>query len=282
MSAAKKVTEMMEYENEVHEQLRAFVKWDKIKICDSHTPSEVIGFALDAGFTHVCQTLHPHFKADLNTSALMIGEENKFINFPLSSIFSPEKASQQTENEFEIYKYDFDKAVEKSKVLQDISEVLQLKSVAGSIIGDITAITDELFTNAIYNAPFMDLANTMPGADREDQTVKLHRGKKASIFLGASDNRLVIGCRDPYGTLNLMRLLDRVKKCYDTSLAESMNMMGTGGAGIGSFMVFNSCASYYAAVEKNQCTMICCSLPMKMNSRTRSVLPKNLHFIIKK
>ena len=78
-----------------------------------------------------------------------------------------------------------------------------------------------------------------------------------------------------------MKLFKKIKSCYDTSVAANMNMSGGGGAGIGSFMVFNSAASYYAMVEAGQCTLVCCSVPLKMSSKARALLPKNLHFIVK-
>ncbi|MCB0351421.1 MAG: hypothetical protein KDD38_09575 [Bdellovibrionales bacterium] len=278
---AKKMQDNKQYEQHVLEHLRPGLNWDKIMVCDNVTPGNVIALALDAGYTHICQSSHPYFVPDLNTSALMLLEDKQFINYPLSSIITPSEVGPEAEANLTHFEYKFEQAGQKFTILQGVGKALGEKKVSPSIQADVLVIADELSTNAVFNAPFVDMENTASGASREDQSTRMHQGKSASIFLGANDTRLVIGCKDPYGTLNLMKLFVRIKKCYDTSVAENINMTGRGGAGIGSFMVFNSSASYYAVVEEGQCTMILCALPVRMSSKTRLEIPKNLHFIIK-
>ncbi len=278
----KKMQEQQQYSDLVLEHLRPGLNLGKIMVCDQLTPANVIGFALDLGFTHVCQSSHPYFVQDLNTSARMVLDSKSFINYPLSSILAPAVVNGETEKRLTEFEFKFDQASQKANILKGVSHLLETKKVSSSIQADVVVIADELSTNAVFNAPFVDMENVVSGAARSEENVKMHVGKSACIFMGSDDVRLVIGCRDPYGTLNLMKLFKRIKKCYDTSVAENMNMTGRGGAGIGSFMVFNSSASYYAVVEEGQCTMILCALPIKMSSRTRLRLPKNLHFIINK
>lgn len=275
-------TARTQYENLIVEGLRQGVNWEQIMICDNVTPGNVIKMALDSGCTHICQSSHPYFIQDLNTSAVMLGDDKKFTSYPLSAILLPEAAGLMAESKFKVFEYSFDQAGQKSSILSGVSEALTRKKVSPSIQADIVVIADELSTNAVFNAPFVDMQNKGAGASRVAKNIKMHAGKHASVFLGADDTRVVIGCRDPYGTLNLMKLFVRIKKCYDTSVAETMNMTGRGGAGIGSFMVFNSSASYFAIVEEGQCTMILCALPIRMSNKVRLELPKNLHFIIKK
>lgn len=279
---AKKWSENTTRELLVSAALRPHLQWDKIAIREKISSEEVISEAINQKATHICQTSHPYFVEDLNVAALMLGRPDIFNQNPIGAILDTVTASESTfAVKNKIFEFDFDSAKQKIEVLGGIEEVLSKKSTSSSIVSDVVIIADELFTNAVYNAPFVDLANTLPGASREDQNIKMHNGKSAKIFMGADTNRLVIGCIDPYGRLNMMKLFSRIHKCYNSGVAKSMNMSG-GGVGIGSFMVYNASTSYFVAVEENVSTMICCVLPLKMSNRIRLDLPKNLHYILKK
>ncbi len=277
---AKKLQDHLIYENLVSEELRPHLNWDRIAICEEASPQDVISMAISSQYTHICQPAHPYFAADLNSAAQMLADPDKFSSFPISAILSPGQLSLEAEAKHTLFARSFSQIREKPHIIEGIKESLAQHTISKSILTDVLSIADELVTNAVFNAPFVDLGNTLPGASRDDLTVKMDSGKCGQIFLGADTTRLVIGCRDPYGTLNLMKLFERVKKCYDISVGEAMNKTGAGGAGIGSFMVFVSAASYYALVSEGTCTMICCVLPLKMSGRMRAELPKNLHYSI--
>jgi len=279
MSAAKKMSDIKKHKDKVDEQWRESADWNSVAIRDEAKPAEILKLVLENGFMHVCQEKHPYFESDLNSSGLMLSNTDQFVNFPASSILAPKEVSPEKEQSLIKFEYNFSRASEKSEILKKMEEALVQTASSGTIRSDILLIADELSTNAIFNAPFVDLENTNSGASREDSSVHMSDGKSAKVFLAADESRLLIGCRDPYGTLNIDKLLTRVKSCYDNSVAANMNMTGSGGAGIGSFMVFNSAASYYVAVSEGKYTIVCCVLPMKMSNRARQELPKNLHFI---
>lgn len=269
------------YESFVDESLRGYLQWDKIKVSELLSPTHVIKEALDQNVNHLCQTSHPYFVEDLNVAALMLGQINIFRHDPVSAILNTTKAGSSLADNKNIFEFKFDRAEKKTEVLCGVEAALQEKSASSSVVSDVVVVADELFTNAVYNAPFVDLENTLPGAPREDQNVKMHDGKFAKIFMGADTSRLVIGCVDMYGTLNLMKLFSRIQRCYNSGVGESLNM-GNGGAGIGSFMVYNTAASYFALVDQGVRTIICCVLPLKMSNKARLSLPKNLHYVLNK
>lgn len=278
---AKKMNNIKDFEAHIADSLRESVDWGNIYIPEKISHTDVIGVALQKQHNHICQSSHPHFAADLNVAALMQSNLDVFTANPIASILYPDFVSMKVDKENTIYESEFSKARQKAGILNGIESILRKKSVSSSIIADVVIIADELCTNAVYNAPFVDLENTLPGASRDNQDVQMHDGRCAKVFLGTDGHRLVIGCFDLYGSLNLEKLFKRIKKCYDRGVAESMNMSG-GGAGIGSFMVYNAAASYFAVVEEKRKTMICCALPVKMSNRARLELPKNMHFVIKK
>ncbi|MCB0407013.1 MAG: hypothetical protein KDD34_02350 [Bdellovibrionales bacterium] len=249
-----------------------------IGVSNSSDPTRLLNLAIDKGLSQICQFSNLQIEREMNTSASMLISPKEFIKYPVSTILNPLHASQKEEKKLITWNIQFSKASEKSQTLHQLDEFLRQHIKAETLISDIKVIADELFTNAIYNAPYI---NTREGSqvliDRTDLSAQMHPGDFGHIFAAVKDNNLVIGCKDPYGSLLLTKLLKRILKCYRNGVA-SMMKMGTGGAGIGSYMVYNSSASYYVGVQKNQATVVCCSLPINMSSRRRESIAKNMHF----
>jgi hypothetical protein len=279
MSAIKKNEDMSSYLSLIDEKWRDQAQLDKLLVCDRTLPSAALGIALTQDVLHICQSENPYFEKDLNSSAMLLNDASAFAHFPAASILCPQDANSKKEESLLLMDFSFDRVSQKPELLKKLESTLAGTTASSSIRADILLIADELSTNAIYNAPFVDLDNTAPGASREDQSVKMQDGRSARFFIAADDTRFVVGCYDPYGTLNLNKMLGRIKDCYDSGVSANIRMAGNGGAGIGSFMVFNSAASYYVGVSVGQYTMVCCTLPIKMSNRARQDMPKNLHFI---
>lgn len=242
---------------------------------DSTTLLDMI---LQSNLGHICQTNNSGFDRELNVAALMITDPNSFLSWPIASIIDPQNVDESRERKLKIFDRPFSKAREKSNVLDELVDCLEGVTKSQSLISDLRGVADELYTNAVFNAPFVNPTNhSNPGIDRNDLSIEITNGAEARLFTGISDDHLILGCQDPFGSLSVKKLLRRIRECYDRGLADTMNM-GSGGAGIGSFMVYNASVSYYVAVVKGQSTTVCCSVPYKMSSRKRSQLPKNLHF----
>lgn len=254
------------------------IKNEKIvAVCDQREPQQLLDLVLDHGATQIVQQSNLAIKNEINASALMLNDPDHFIKFPVSSILDPLDAGAKKEKSLMVLDSGFSRANEKSALLDNIKNELDKMTKSMSFVSELLAVADELITNAIFNAPFVDADNGGSGASRNDQLVQMDKGLNGKVFLGRDNERLVIGCQDPYGSLNLTRLFSRVRDCYKTGLADNINM-GSGGAGIGSFIVYNTSCSYYAAVKTGAATLICCTIPLMLSARKRAVIPKNLHY----
>jgi hypothetical protein len=282
MSAAPNQNQRDQFDNLLDQSLRSGMDWSNVSIFDHVEPSTVISEAIVGHTQHIIQSNHPHFIQDLNATARLTCDNDALIKNPLATILAPEKKDAVTEQQFSFYECDFNESGQKSEVLSQIDSVLVKKGISDSIRADALIIADELVTNAIYNAPFVDLENTTSGAPRNAHNVKMRDGKSAHLWLGGDGQRIVIGCRDDFGTLNFLKFLGRVKNCYEAGVASTMRMSGRGGAGIGTFMIFNSSASLFIDIKVGVHTGLYCTLPTKMSSRARIEMPKNLHFRIQK
>ncbi len=278
MGAPKLIDMETLYGNLILEPLRGSVNWQRICVVESEIPSEVFRLALNYDSAHVVQTKNPYFANDLNTAALFAKDKDAFSRAPLSAILAPDRCDEKSETELKIFEQTFTSSIEKPQILINAESALNGLSIAGSLIADIIVIVDEMITNAVYNAPFVDLQNTNSGPRHRQNEVHMPSGKSARIFIGADKDRIAIGCKDLYGTLNVSKLFARIKNCYDTSVGDNINFSGAGGAGIGSYMIFNSSASYFAEVKIETHTIVCCTVPIRMSSRGRQKIVKNLHF----
>lgn len=241
--------------------------------------SAILSHILDSQLTHVCHEQNVNFEEELLTSALMLTNPNVFFEKPLTSIFSPDKVEQLDDSHFEIWSTSFHKISEKVDVISEIRRLIEERLGFQAIASDIGLIADELFTNAIFNAPYVDQKTYLnPGISRTDSSLAMPEPNRGRVFIGLEGKRLVVGVKDPFGTLNIEKLFKRIKNCHDNGVAENINT-GPGGAGIGSYLVYRASTSYYAAVSEGEATILCCSIPLEMSGRKRQQLPKNIHCI---
>lgn len=239
----------------------------------------VLDLVLNNGLKHVCQDENVCFESELNTSALMLLSPETFIEKPLASILDPVNAIQKPETDFRSWYLKFKRAGQKAEALKEIEQHLGGLVKSQSVISDICGVMDELFTNAVFNAPFVnpDTAEN-PGISRSNLEIEMPQTYEGEAFIGYDAERVVVGVRDPFGSLNVNKLFGKIRDCYENGVESNINM-GPGGAGIGSYMVYSASASYYAAIRKGFATIVCCSIPIKMSSRKRASLPKNIHYI---
>lgn len=281
MTAAKKQKNIVMPHDLASKRLRDGVDWAKVSISEEADVVSSINLALDGDVEHICHLGHPFLSEGVNSAALLLKNSSAISSYPLSTALRPEDAGALTEQALCLYEAKFVESDQKTQLMDDLQAVLLKKNVIPTIASDVLNIADELFTNAVYNAPFVDFENNSVGIQRHGANIRMHPGKEGRLILGADESRIVIGCRDTYGTLNLIKLFTRIKSCYEKGVAANINM-SRGGAGIGSYMVFHAAMSYFAVVDQGLQTTICCTLPLKMSGRTRAELPKNLHFVFKK
>ncbi len=251
----------------------------QIAICDNFAPAELLTYAAEKGFLNICQRQGFEFEKELLSSRLLIENSKSFFEFPLSSILCPQNVGKNSEATLVLSDQSFNSSSQKLEILKHFVQVMESQGLNQSIIEDAISVCDELFTNAIFNAPFIDPSNQFnPGVSRTEMEIIYESGKFSRIFIGKDETRLVIGCRDPFGSLDLSSYLKKIKTTYDKGPAAVINF-GPGGAGIGSYIIFDLGASFYFGVLPGRLTQLCCVMPLGIGYRKRSLLPKHLHWI---
>ncbi|MCB0386335.1 MAG: hypothetical protein KDD43_13160, partial [Bdellovibrionales bacterium] len=246
-------------------------------LTDVEDSGAVLDFAM-GGVQHICQIKGVFFNQEVLAAAQMLVSPQDYLNFPVSALLRPGSCSENTEQELCSFTLGFCGSSEKDQVLERFRQWARTVAKSGSFIDEIGNVADELVMNAIYNAPFLDSQGVREDVSLDSAEVKGGRGRETILFAGILEKQLVIGCRDDWGTLKVGKLLQRIKGTLERGVAENMNMDGSGGAGIGSYMVYNAGVSYYAGVDVGKRTVVCCKVPLGMSNRKRSEEPKNLHF----
>lgn len=250
-----------------------------IGVTDSMQPQDVLRLATEQGFGHVIQRKGLEFDKEIKSAERLINAPESFFTFPIASIFSPDDLTAEAESKVIAAQAKFNSSHQKRDILKIFSKAMESKGVSQTMNDDITSVADEMYTNAVFNAPFVSSGSKFnPGVSRQDQEVILEVGKQGLLVLAHDEKRIMIACQDPYGSLNLDGYLGKIKATYERGAAATMNF-GSGGAGIGSYIIYNTCVSFYVGVKAGRTSIICCVLPLGMSNRKRALMPKHLHWI---
>ena len=205
----------------------------------------------------------------------MLNAPGHFFDFPLSTVLFPtDLPSREVETKLCLHRSAFHRSDQKSELLEHMAETVKTVSHRRSLLEDARLVSDELISNAIYNAPFVTENLIM---DRRKK-IELDPLRSAQFLIGADSERLVIVCEDQFGSLDIKAFLTRIKSCYESGVAKMINQ-GEGGAGIGSHMIFDTCVSLYCGVEKDRRTTFACVFPLNSNYRKREEGSKNIHVV---
>lgn len=244
---------------------------DQVKVIESAEGHEIVQYALD-GFKHILQSNGEFFESEKVIAERIQQQPDAIFNDPVGIVLGGDKSVCLLRTQF-------------SQIHQKVNTLNQIRSAMGQVINqesfldELMVISDEMLTNAIYNAPFVNAENKSSGIARNIDDERLKHVNAADFFVAHDQQRLMIGCIDHYGKLNIKKLLERIKFCYDNTLDAAMNMSTTGGAGIGTFLIYNSSMSLVVGVLPNKKTIFCSLFPLKGSNRARQTMPKSLHLI---
>lgn len=228
---------------------------------------------------HVVQENNLDIQSELNSSALMINHCDSFMKFPVSSVLDPENAGMKNENKYVKWQRSFDNSSQKIEIIDSFLVEAKKVVLQDSLIQSLRIVVDEFFTNAVYNAPLASPSTEISPQPRKENVVQMSKGNLGRMVMGYDQNKMVIGCEDSYGSLNLSDLMIRIKNCYDLGLDKVINFDSQGGAGIGTFMVIDICTSFYAAVNPGKKTWVLAAVPYTLSGKKRQEIGKNIHLV---
>ena len=247
-----------------------------IGVGNNLTPEAVISSAADHALSQIVQETSLDAKRAIMTSGQMLFSANEFLRYPISAILSPQTCGPATEADMRKIDFDFNSSEQKSQLLQMLEDYLGAFIKRSSTIGELISVADEVYSNAIFNAPFVDDDNRKGTARGEGYVVS---DRNAKFLAGHDENSVAIVVVDQYGSLKMDVVLKKILKTYQEGADNTIQLEGTGGAGLGTFMVFERSCSMYLAVKPGELTIVGAVMPINMSRKKKMQLSKNLHLL---
>jgi len=159
---------------------------------------------------------------------------------------------------------------QKSSILQRVYELSAEYKKIKIHADDICLIIDELFTNLVYNAP-----NTGNNISRKETPEKLNSylklaPKYSQIFLSISENSLIIGAEDYFGSLSLKKLLHKMKLSFSGQSEDHFSDL-SGGAGLGMRLIYDRCDGFILRINPKKYGMICLIIDITKRKNIKKV-----------
>jgi hypothetical protein len=238
---------------------------------------DIVGI-LVLGFEHCVHVDREDFAAELLASALMIVRPEAFVQNPVPFFFTgfvTPAAGLFVEENLTI---PFQKTSDKPMVLDRLSEFLAQHSRLNRLADMCLQVGDELISNALFSAPVDQKGvHVYEGKDRRSEIVMVPN-RKPIFFACVSETRVVIGCKDQYGSLEKEKLMPHLTGLFQNERAKARE--STIGAGLGFKYLTENAASVYVYSESGTQTLVACGFLLK-NLRTNLDRHKHLHFSFK-
>ena len=227
---------------------------------------------------HFVQTDNKGFIYDLFAASIMLKKPDAFIKNPLPFFMNHFKPDEDGTDNVRSTTLTFGSSEEKSPLLFQITSFLEENPKTANFIEAVHMIADELIMNALYNAPVTSQGEPVfMSIDRAEQ-VELPEGKKAKIFITHDQRRLLIGCEDPYGSVNRFKIMNQLTKVFKPGSKPAPNE-NSAGAGLGCKMMIDHSCGYHMVVRRNKQTLVCCALPLGVSYMKAERMSKNLHMV---
>ena len=233
-----------------------------ILLAEGLTPGKLLRLAYNTRVGNIVQREVMNLEREVNASHVLIRSPDEVLANPAKVIL---KQNYKT-----AFNQKFTSSDEKQIFLTNLRASVFEIPHARATVDPVATIADELFTNALYNAP------TGHGGSRK-AAVELDASQSAELFVEHDDENLLIGCRDRFGSLVLEAVLFNLYDIYQRGIASSIRP-GTGGAGIGFRMMFGLCVSTYIVVDPGKQTFVGFVLPLGAGAKRRQSPLKNIHF----
>lgn len=226
------------------------------------------------GFEHVLNSQRDDFPSELFAACLMKTRPTNFSENPLHFFFngfSPASDEDLHKN----FTRSLKSSIQKAQAIQDLDTFLGQDPKLQSIRPLCLESSDEMLSNAIYNAPVSAMGERTHKNTPREVTVTLEREVK--LFACYSDKKIVVGCEDLYGSIDREEVLTRVAAIYNKKTFSPLE--SGAGAGLGLKMMISNSANFYIYCESRRRTLIACGFLLRGQKSNQSPR-KHLHLSI--
>jgi hypothetical protein len=263
-------------EQEAIEKAPADIRARTIIISEKSTLLSLLQ-VLEVGYSQVVQKNRADFARELLISAILIQRPQTFFDDAMGVLLATANGGQIKESgkEFSML---FTSSGEKNQIIHDFGEFLRSENPLMALKDLAIQVSEELLMNAQFSAPVdpVTLKKMYQNADRS-LNVRYPAGKQGKFYSCYSQERLVIACIDPFGTLSKQGTVEHMRKLFSGSVSE-VRSSGTGGAGIGLKYILENSGVFYTFIKKNTYTCVACAFYLKGMKHNMSP-EKHIHVI---
>lgn len=234
----------------------------QILVTEQMEPADVIQHAMNQGVYHLIQKDGVSFQKEKGLAELMISNPSSFFADPVRSI-----AQEQLVKE-NLFTFRCPSTTNKRNVIQYLEDFMHQHPKTKSVHDEVLLAADEIFTNASKNS----------GSFYDSSAGQNAIAGEIEFCAYIDQERVLIICSDSYGRLVIPQLLDKIRFCFERGVAGAIQQ-GDCGAGIGSFLIFNNCSSYYIGVEAGKRTVVGVGFQHTPRSSDKAALSKHLNFV---
>ncbi|PIU01221.1 MAG: hypothetical protein COT74_01570 [Bdellovibrionales bacterium CG10_big_fil_rev_8_21_14_0_10_45_34] len=246
-----------------------------LQIIPNATAAELVNAVFQGAALHAVADNHEDKENEVATATLLDTNPLDFLRKCPRILLDPKQIMSEA---IELEEYWIQSTKQKVRLVKKVREFVESIPKASSVVDSALMVADELITNALFNAPVdEDKHHVYNDLDRTHQ-VNLAEKDMARLYLATNGSRLVVGCRDPFGSLRPQALVQHIKKTFDEGISSAMNM-GGGGAHIGLRMVLDVSMSLYIVVDPWNTTNVFAVLPIGRRYRQMDDVPKALHVV---
>lgn len=128
-------------------------------------------------------------------------------------------------------------STEISGAIDEVLSAIDLSKFFDSPSNFIKTVSDELLTNAIYNAPLDENGVPKYRTRSRKESVTLLSGEEVHFSVGQTYNNLFISVQDNFGALTIDKLMGNLSR----GAIEKSPEYREGGAGLGLYLVYSCC-----------------------------------------
>ncbi len=224
---------------------------------------------VDNKLNNVVQTSNDDLTYELFIASIILKKPKLFLNNPLTILNSQDDSSSA----MRVWQENFNSTDHKEQVLESIHKFIGRNKSMNRLADNILIVIDELFSNALFNAPVDDDGYRIFKNMQRNSHIRYPGSKNAKIFAVHTSDDLFIGAVDPWGSVDRDEICQSLYKAYSEGKVDESSK----GAGFGLRMMLDRSRSIYLMCEKGKRTLTCCHMRLNISLKKVENVPKQLH-----
>lgn len=242
---------------------------NKVAVGDHVQTSAFLKAFVENKLSNIVQTSNDDLPYELFIASIILKKPRLFLNNPLTILNSQDSSATA----MRVWQENFNCTEHKERVLESIHKFIGNHKSMNRLSDNILIIIDELFSNALFNAPVDEDGYRIFKNMNRNEKVRYPGNKNAKIFAVHTANDLFIGAVDPWGSVDRDGICQALYHAYNQATVTENSK----GAGFGLRMMLDRSRSLYFLSELGKRSLICCHMRLNISLKKIENVPKQLH-----